>query len=111
MGKESRLKEMRKQLRNVTKEHVKDMFTQEFGKEMFGRLSKENAETMQAISLGAKNTLNVIDQRNKNFQNYMVRQISGAVPVLNATPEELAAVAPINETKETALTPDEGSEP
>ena len=91
MGKEARLKEVRKQLRNIVKENIDQILS----KELVINLKTELSAQVDAISNYTKTTLEAIDKRNQDLNNYVVRQLSGNVPALNATPEQLAAAAPL----------------
>ncbi len=91
MGKEARLKEVRKQLRNIVKENIDEILT----KELVINLKSDLTKQVDAISNYTKVTLEAIDKRNQDLNSYVVRQLAGATPALNATPEQLSEAAPL----------------
>lgn len=91
MGKEARLKEVRKQLRNIVKENLDQILS----KELVINLKTEITAQIDVISNYTKATLEKIDKRNQDLNAYVVRQLAGATPALNAMPEQLAQAAPL----------------
>lgn len=84
-------KAIRKQIRNVVKEFLPDVLSTEYTASIHKRLSEELTQRMDVIANGARETLKNIDERQKDFQNYVVKEISkhSALPTLNVqdTPE------------------------
>lgn len=97
MGKEARLKEVRKQLRNIVKENLAEVMT----KELFLSVKSDLVKQVDAIQAYTKSSLEQIDERNKNFHSYITRQLSSSVPILATTPEQLAEAAPLPATDKT----------
>lgn len=91
MGKEARMKEIRKQLRNVVKEFLPDVFTEALSAKIRENLSERLGTRMDEIAKDCKDVLKVIDDRNKEFQGYVVRQLTSTVPVLDLPQQELPA--------------------
>lgn len=79
MGREAALKDLRKQLRNVVQEELPNIVTNE----LFTKLQEKNAERLEAISASVRKTLDDMDSRSKDVQNFIMRQMTSDI---NATP-------------------------
>lgn len=84
-----------KQLRGQMRQIVKELFPEIMNEQLVAELKKDLSAQVDAISNYTKSTLEMIDKRNQDLNAYMVRQLAGAVPALNATPEQLAEAAPL----------------
>jgi hypothetical protein len=80
-------KEIRKQLRTVVKEQLKEVLNEEFALAMRKTLAEQLGKRMDEISESARKTLESIDTRNKDFQSYVVKEISKSTPLPTLEPE------------------------
>ncbi len=80
MGQERNVKLIRKQLRNVVQELLPTLVTEEVKSEMHKKFEVEANQRLNNITETVKKTLDMIDQRSKDTQGYLVRQSSQAGP-------------------------------
>lgn len=76
MGSESNAKLLRKQLRNVVQELLPQLVTDELKAAMHQQLAIEIQKRLDNVTKNVKETLDMIDQRSKDIQGYLVRQTS-----------------------------------
>lgn len=73
-------KTIRKQLRNVVQEIAPGIITQELVSTIQKSLSEDVQKRMDTIAAEAKETLRLIDERQKDLQNYLARILEQMTP-------------------------------
>lgn len=105
MGKEARMKEIRKQLRNVVKENIDDVLKTELVSSLQSDLKKQLTERLNSIdthiSSTVKDTMDKLDERSKEVQAYIVRNYT---PTPATQPTDTVEIP----TPEAVPTPDNG---
>jgi len=72
MGKEARLKEVRKQLRNIVKENFQELAKNE----LYTAAREEMSATLVQIRSDVNTKLTEIDNRSKDVQNFIMREMT-----------------------------------
>lgn len=74
-------KDIRKQVRNVTKEVLSDVLTQELMASIRKELTAQMDQRLNAIAKHIQSTLDQLDQRSKDMQAYMIRNSAPTAPI------------------------------
>lgn len=90
-------KALRKSLRNVVQEILPEILNSEMVDAIKSKLSQELGLRMDVIAKDAQKTLSAIDERQKDFQNFLLRQ---AVAAQAPSAEAPAVEAPANDNAE-----------
>ncbi len=90
MGNQSNVKALRKSLRNVVQELLPSLLNTELSQALSRQLGEQLGKRMDFIAANAVETLAKIDERQKDFQNLVMR---------NITPPTVAKVENIDLTK------------
>jgi uncharacterized coiled-coil DUF342 family protein len=96
MGQEAKLKDMRKQLRNVVKEYLTDTWHHETVSKAFKEVTDAMNKRLDTISENMTTAIKNIDDRSKDVQSYIIRNTTH-VPA----PVEIPANTPVAITEET----------
>lgn len=64
---------VRGQLRQIVKEMLPDLLTSELRSAMHDRIAKEVQTRLDNVTKDVKDTLNMLDERSKDIQSYLVR--------------------------------------
>jgi hypothetical protein len=102
MGRDAELKTLRKQLRNIAQEMLPTILTQEVVEAIGKTLSQKLETRVDAIDKHIKTALNAIDERSKEVQSFIVRNVG--VP---ASPTATASAEPPPVAAEVAAAPSE----
>lgn len=92
MGNSAQMKSLRKQLRNVVKEILPEIFTNELKTAAYQDVQVAVKKQLTGIETQITKTLKKMDERQKDVQDFLVRQIS-------SNPVADAGDAPIVEAK------------
>ncbi len=87
------LKQLRGQMRQIVKELFPEIMNTELVAAVRNELADRLGKHMEVIANNAKQTLADIDERNKDFQSYVVRQLSSNVPALDTEAQEIPAIS------------------
>lgn len=91
-------KAIRQQLRNVVKEFLPEVLTQELKTEISGDLAKEIGARLTAIEGDVKKTMEEMNQRSKDVQSYLVRAVTNPAQTDNVVsptePEQAKTLEP-----------------
>lgn len=85
------IKALRKSVRNIVQELLPEILSAELADAIKSKLSQELGLRMDVIAKDAQKTLSAIDERQKDFQNFLLRQaVEAAAPIAGApAPEAL----------------------
>ena len=70
------LKDLRKQLKNIVQDLLPSMLTEELHKAQYAKLSSELQARMDSVERHVKETMHEMNNRNKDVQSYLVRQVT-----------------------------------
>lgn len=91
-------KEIRKQLRNVSKDTIKDLLTEEVYASLELRLRQDMVKELGIIQSDIAETLATIDERSKNVQQFIMNQISTQLAQNTTTPTD-TTLAPVDSNR------------
>lgn len=80
-------KALRKSVRNVVQQILPEILTSEMVDAIKKKLSEELTLRMDVIAKDAQNTLKNIDERQKDFQNFLVKEVAKSSPLPAPTGE------------------------
>lgn len=86
MGHQAQIKDMRKQLRNVTQEILPSLLQTEVFKDLYGNLQKEMLAKLNDIETHVKESLAKIDDRSKDVQSFIMSQVQAQMAGIPSTP-------------------------
>lgn len=85
------VKQIRSQLRQIAKELLPESLATAIATEQYARLQKEIYGKLQVIQAQVTETLTRLDERSKEMQMFVARQVASGVPV----PETLTEGVPV----------------
>ena|SRR5271166_2138481 len=85
MGFDIKLKQIRGQLRQIVKDVFPVLLTEELKSAAYADLKKIITGRLDAVQKDVENTMNEINQRSKDAQDYLVRNVSAPVPMPTPT--------------------------
>jgi hypothetical protein len=71
----SGVKDIRKQIRNVVQDLLPEIMRMEIYKEIASEMRKDIATRLEVIETMVKNSLEKMDQRSMDVENYMINQL------------------------------------
>jgi hypothetical protein len=75
----SNVKDLRRQVRNVVQETLPELLQSEVFKGLYDQLEKELMSQIEGIRVQIKTTLETIDQRSKDVQSFILKQVQTSV--------------------------------
>lgn len=88
MGHERNVKLIRKQLKNVVQTLLPSLVTEEMKSEMHAQLAKEVQQRLDNVTENVKSTLQMVDERSKDIQSYLIRQTTQPAEVAKVSAED-----------------------
>lgn len=73
-------KEIRKQVRNVAKEMLPEILSQELLRALHSEITKNLEKRLDAIAAHLKTVLDSVDERSKSIQSYVLRNSTAYAP-------------------------------
>lgn len=95
MGNEAKV--IRGQLRQIAKELLPEVMAAEVNKAQYARLQAEILSKLKLIEENVRDTLIKLDQRSKDAQAYIIRQVNSAVTPQEPTGTHLSAMKSVDE--------------